>query len=104
MTNIDPNTMTQPARTQAEPAVLFRRPFAPGAIGFRAMTKVAYKGEPYAGAQLAAYLGARRAWGSPPSYWRSPPVGRHPMVDPCRYGDSVVPEDRSRPAAASDRE
>jgi hypothetical protein len=59
MTNIDPNTMTQPARTQAEAAVLFRRPFAPGAIGFRAMTKAAYKGEPYAGAQVAAYLGAQ---------------------------------------------
>jgi hypothetical protein len=59
MTNIDPNTMTQPARTQAEAAVLFRRPFAPGAIGFRAMTKVPYKGEPYAGAQVAAYLGAQ---------------------------------------------
>ena len=29
MTNIDPNTMTQPARTHAEAAVLFRRPFAP---------------------------------------------------------------------------
>jgi hypothetical protein len=51
--------MTQPARTQAEAAVLFRRPFAPGAIGFRAMTKVPYKGEPYAGAQVAAYLGAQ---------------------------------------------
>jgi hypothetical protein len=48
-----------PARTHAEAAVLFRRPFAPGAIGFRAMTKVAYKGEPYAGAQVAAYLGAQ---------------------------------------------
>ena len=59
MTNIDPNTMTQPARTQAEAAVLFRQPFAPGAIGFRAMTKVPYKGEPYAGAQVAAYLGAQ---------------------------------------------
>ena len=29
-----------PARTHAEAAALFRRPFAPGAIGFRAMTKV----------------------------------------------------------------
>ena len=59
MTNIDPNTMTQPAHTHAEATVLFRRPFAPGAIGFRAMTKVPYKGEPYAGAQVAAYLGAQ---------------------------------------------
>ena len=59
MTNIDPSTMTQPARTQAEAAALFRRPFAPGAIGFRAMTKVPYNGQPYAGAQVAAYLGAQ---------------------------------------------
>jgi hypothetical protein len=59
MTNIDPNTMTQPARTQAEAAALFRRPFAPGAIGFRAMSKVAYRGEPYGGAQVAAYLNAQ---------------------------------------------
>ena len=29
-----------PARTHAEAAALLRRPFAPGAIGFRAMTKV----------------------------------------------------------------
>ncbi len=52
-------TIHTPARTHAEAAVLFRRPFAPGAIGFRAMTKVPYKGEPYAGAQVAAYLGAQ---------------------------------------------
>ena len=45
MTNIDPNTRTQPARTQAEAAARFRRPFAPGAVGFRAMTKVPYQGE-----------------------------------------------------------
>jgi hypothetical protein len=38
---------------------LFRWPFAPGAIGFRAMTKVPYNGQPYAGAQVAAYLGAQ---------------------------------------------
>src|SRR5438128_7391832 len=48
-----------PARTHAEAAALLRRPFAPGAIGFRAMTKVAYNGEPYAGAQVAAFLGAQ---------------------------------------------
>ncbi|MDQ6607443.1 MAG: hypothetical protein M3Z06_12955 [Actinomycetota bacterium] len=59
MTNPVSNIPTAPARTHGEAAVLFRRPFAPGAIGFRAMTKVAYKGEPYAGAQVAAYLGAQ---------------------------------------------
>ena len=31
---------TAPARTHAEAGELLRRPFAPGAIGFRAMTKV----------------------------------------------------------------
>ena len=54
-----PTTATPPARTHAEAAALFRRPFAPGAIGFRAMTKVPFNGQPYAGAQVAAYLGAQ---------------------------------------------
>lgn len=53
-----PNT-SAPARTHAEAAALFRRPFAPGAIGFRAMTKVTYNGQLYAGAQVAAYIGAQ---------------------------------------------
>ena len=48
-----------PARTHTEAAVLFRRPFAPGAIGFRAMTKVALNGQAYAGAQIAAFLNAQ---------------------------------------------
>jgi hypothetical protein len=48
-----------PARTHAEAGLLFRRPFAPGAIGFRAMTKVQYNGQPYAGAQVAAYIAAQ---------------------------------------------
>ena len=52
-------TIRPPARTHADAAALFRRPFAPGAIGFRAMTKVPYNGQPYAGAQVAAYLGAQ---------------------------------------------
>ena len=50
---------TPPARTHAEAVALFRRPFAPGEIGFRAMTKVPYNGQPYAGAQVAAYIGAQ---------------------------------------------
>ena len=53
------STIHPPARTHSEAAVLLRRPFAPGAIGFRAMTKVPYNGQPYAGAQVAAYLGAQ---------------------------------------------
>jgi hypothetical protein len=48
-----------PARTHAEAAALFRRPFAPGAIGFRAMTKVPHNGDPFGGAQVAAYIGAQ---------------------------------------------
>jgi hypothetical protein len=55
-THTDPSP---PARTHAEASALFRRPFAPGAIGFRAMTKVPYRGQPYAGAQVAAYIGAQ---------------------------------------------
>ena len=35
-----------PARTHAEAIALFRRPFAPGAIGFRAMSKVPLDGDP----------------------------------------------------------
>ena len=48
-----------PARTHAEAAELLRRPFAPGAIGFRAMSKVSLNGQPYAGAQVAAFLNAQ---------------------------------------------
>ena len=47
------------ARTHAEAGELLRRPFAPGAIGFRAMTKVTFAGVPYGGAQVAAFLGAQ---------------------------------------------
>ena len=54
-----PDAPPPPARTHAEAAVLFRRPFAPGAIGFRAMTKVTLNGQPYAGATVAAFLGAQ---------------------------------------------
>jgi hypothetical protein len=47
------------ARTHAEAAALFRRPFAPGAIGFRAMTKAPYNGNAVGGVQIAAYIGAQ---------------------------------------------
>jgi hypothetical protein len=50
---------TAPARTHAQAGELLRRPFAPGAIGFRAMTKVTLNGVPYGGAQVAAFLGAQ---------------------------------------------
>ena len=51
----NPNTDTTdprgdgPARTHAEAGELLRRPFAPGAIGFRAMTKVTLNGVQYGG-------------------------------------------------------
>jgi hypothetical protein len=48
-----------PATTHAQAAELLRRPFAPGAIGFRAMMKVPDNGDPFGGAQVAAYLGAQ---------------------------------------------
>src|SRR5215207_149060 len=50
---------TPPARTHQQAIELFRRPFAPGAIGFRAMSKVPYDGDPWGGAQVAAYIGAQ---------------------------------------------
>ena len=54
-----PPTIEAPARTHAEAASLLRRPFAPGAIGFRAMGKTHLDGDPYGGAQVAAYVNAQ---------------------------------------------
>src|SRR5436190_2499963 len=54
-----PRTIEPPARTHAEAASLLRRPFAPGAIGFRAMGKTHLHGDPYGGAQVAAYVNAQ---------------------------------------------
>jgi hypothetical protein len=59
MTTITGGRTDLPARTHAQAAALLRRPFAPGAIGFRAMTKVPYNGDPFGGAQVAAYIGAQ---------------------------------------------
>src|SRR3954469_21286788 len=63
-----------PARTHHEAVALFRRPFAPGAIGLRAMTKVAWNGDPWGGAHVAAYLSAQsrlhRPTASLPGRWR----------------------------------
>jgi hypothetical protein len=58
-TTIAAAAITGPARTHAEAGELLRRPFAPGAIGFRAMTKVTLNGVPYGGAQVAAFLNAQ---------------------------------------------
>ena len=93
-----PNQPTDtPAGTHAEAAALFRRPFAPGAIGFRAMTKVPFNGQPYAGAQVAAYLGAQsviqRLNAVVPGRWRQQfqtlpaeftPAGSHRVYLACR--------------------
>ncbi len=57
--NPEPLATRPPARTHREAGELLRRPFAPGAIGFRAMTKVPYANDPYGGAQVAAYLNAQ---------------------------------------------
>ncbi len=62
MSNPNPATPTPAAslaRTHAEASELLRRPFAPGAIGFRAMTKVTLGGVQYGGAQVAAFLNAQ---------------------------------------------
>src|SRR3954462_9355042 len=48
-----------PARTHDDAIALFRRPFAPGAVGFRAMSKVPWNNDPWGGAQVAAYIGAQ---------------------------------------------
>src|SRR6476660_510961 len=54
-----PSLAEPPARTHEEANALFRRPFAPGAIGFRAMSKAPHNGDPWGGAQVAAYIGAQ---------------------------------------------
>jgi hypothetical protein len=59
MSNSDSPSVVPPAQTHADATELLRRPFAPGAIGFRAMTRVSYNGKPFAGAHVAAYLGAQ---------------------------------------------
>src|SRR3954451_21474151 len=70
-----------PARTQEEAVALFRRPFAPGAIGFRAMSKVPWNDDPWGGAQVAAYIGAQsvlqRLNCVVPGRWRMSFTGLH---------------------------
>ena len=83
-----------PARTHAQAAELLRRPFAPGAIGFRAMTRVPYNGDPFGGAQVAAYISAQsvlqRLNVVVPGRWRQeftpidPPAGAKKLYMSCR--------------------
>src|SRR3954471_10042538 len=51
--------LAPPAHTHDQASNLFRRPFAPGAVGFRAMSKVPWNEDPWGGAQVAAYIGAQ---------------------------------------------
>jgi hypothetical protein len=82
------------ARTQAHTAELLRRPFAPGAIGFRAMMKVPLNGDPFGCAQVAAYIAAQsvlqRLNAVLPGRWRhefksiETPAGSKRLYMPCR--------------------
>src|SRR5258707_12840897 len=95
MTNSEVGSTTpMPAQTHAQAAELLRRPFAPGAIGFRAMMKVPLNGNPFGGAQVAAYIGAQsvlqRLNAVAPGRWRQefklidPPVGSKRLYMACR--------------------
>ena len=87
-------TPSPPARTHAEAAALLRRPFAAGAIGFRAMSKVPHNGDPFGGAQVAAYIGAQsvlqRLNAVLPGRWHQefksvdPPPGSKKLYMACR--------------------
>src|SRR5690242_11265609 len=111
-----PSTTRPPARTHAEAAALFRRPFAPGAIGFRAMTKVPYDGQPYAGAQVAAYIGAQsviqRLNAVVPGRWRQQfqtlpaeftPAGSRRVYLACRLIVTLPVEEAARTSRRSTR-
>ena len=94
MSSTNPERAELPARTHAQAAEMFRRPFAPGAIGFRAMMKVALDGNPFGGAQVAAYIGAQsvlqRLNAVVPGRWRQefklidPPPGSKRLYMACR--------------------
>ena len=94
MPPITGGSLDAPAQTHAQAAVLFRRPFAPGAIGFRAMSKVPYNGEQFGGAQVAAYITAQsvlqRLNAVVPGCWRQefrlldPPAGAKKLYMTCR--------------------
>src|SRR5438270_12425697 len=89
-----PKRADLPARTHSHAAELLRRPFAPGAIGFRAMMKVPLNGNPFGGAQVAAYIGAQsvlqRLNAVVPGHWRQefklidPPPGSKRLYMACR--------------------
>src|SRR3954453_10380876 len=80
-----------PARTHAQAGDLLRRPFAPGAIGFRAMSKTPHGGDPYGGAQVAAYLAAQsvvqRLNCVAPGRWRQQFAAIPPELHPTQAGE-----------------
>jgi hypothetical protein len=84
-------TGTLPARTHAQASELLRRPFAPGAIGFRAMSKTQLGNDPYGGAQVAAYLAAQsvvqRLNCVVPGRWRQQFAPIPPELHPAQAGD-----------------
>src|SRR3954453_14475627 len=82
--------LVPPARTHDEATALFRRPFAPGAIGFRAMSKVPYDDDPWGGAQVAAYIGPQSV------------LQRLNCVVPGRWRMSFAPVDGDLLAATAD--
>jgi hypothetical protein len=79
------------ARTHAQANELLRRPFAPGAIGFRAMSKTPLGGDPYGGAQVAAYLAAQsviqRLNCVVPGRWRQQFAPIPPELHPAQVGE-----------------
>src|SRR4051812_48361892 len=79
-----------PASTHDDAIALFRRPFAPGAVGFRAMSKVPWGDDPWGGAQVAAYVGAQSV------------LQRLNCVVPGRWRMSFAPIDGDLLAAAAD--
>jgi hypothetical protein len=63
-----------PARTHAQAAELFRRPFAPAAVGFRVIERTELDGDPLGGAVVATYVRAQsvmqRLTSGAPGRWR----------------------------------
>ena len=120
MTNPNPATTTRqqeavepPARTHAHASVLLRRPFAPGAIGFRAMTKAPLNGDPYRGAAIAAFLNAQsitqRLNAVVPGAWRMDfapvpaeliPANTRKIYLACRLTITLRVEERGEPVDA----
>src|SRR4051794_6840306 len=90
MSTTHPDTVA-PARTHAQAGELLRRPFAAGAIGFRAMSKTPLGNDPYGGAQVAASLAAQsvvqRLNCVVPGRWRQQFAAIPPELQPAQAGE-----------------